>query len=324
MLGTASASSANAATTRADAAFTGPYLHVVLSVDEQLYHQERDNAGAWGPLQYQTSAPGEGSGPYQAIWPVGASTDAEGDLQVVVAHGDEIFHEIRYANGTWQKLEYNTGVGLGIPEPITGIAAAVERSTGILDVVISAGDQIWHEQRYANGTWSKLDYQTSVPGGGIITAIGASTDPNGDLQVVVADGDEIWHEIRYTNGTWQKLEYNAGAGSGIPTPITGIAAAVEPSTDTLDVTVSAGTQIWHEQRYSNGTWSKFDYQTSAPGTINDIGASTDSAGDLLVVVAVDYKVYHEVRYVSNGSWSDLYYDASAPTYITSIAAADDQ
>lgn len=82
-----------------------------------------------------------------------------------------------------------------------------------LNVVTAIGSGVYHEQRYWDGDWYGLNFQTAAPG--TITSIGASADSAGNLQVVVAIGSAIYHEIRYANGTWSALSYQTTAPGGI-------------------------------------------------------------------------------------------------------------
>jgi hypothetical protein len=180
-----------------------------------------------------------------------------------------------------------------------------------LNVVTAIGSDVYHEQRYSDGDWSSLNYQTAAPGA--ITSTGDSADGAGNLHVVAATGSAIYHEIRYANGSWSALSYQATA----PGSITGIAAAFDTADNLLNVVAAVGSGIYHEQRLSDGSWSTLNFQTTAPGTITGIGASADSAGNLQVVVAVGSAIYHEIRY-ANGSWSALSYQTTASGSITAI------
>jgi hypothetical protein len=183
-----------------------------------------------------------------------------------------------------------------------------------LNVVTAIGSAAYHEQRYSDGDWSTLNYQTTAPG--TITSIGASTDSAGNLHVAMAVGSAIYHEIRFQNGSWSTLNFQTTA----PGTINSIAAAYDRADNLLNVVIAVGDNIYHEQRYSNGSWSTLNYQTTAPGTINSIGASTDSAGNLQVPVAVGSAIYHEIRF-QNGSWSALNFQTTAPGSITAISGA---
>jgi hypothetical protein len=50
-----------------------------------------------------------------------SSADGAGDLQVVVTVGAAIYHEIRYADGSWSSLNFQTTA----PGPISSISGAI-------------------------------------------------------------------------------------------------------------------------------------------------------------------------------------------------------
>jgi hypothetical protein len=136
-----------------------------------------------------------------------------------------------------------------------------------------------------------------------------------------AGGNEIGDKCAWTSlanvttygGTFAMQPLWSNAANG---------CVLHPGGPSLNVVTAIGSNIYHEQRYSDGDWSALDYQATAPSAIASIGDSTDSAGNLHVVVAAGSAIYHEIRY-ANGTWSTLNYQVTAPGSITSIAAAYD-
>ncbi len=220
----------------------------------------------------------------------------------------------------WYNLaNISTSAGTFAVQPLWSNAAnGCALSTNVaLNVIATIGTGIYHEQRYADGSWSGLNGQTTAAG--TVTASGSSTDGAGNLQVVLAIGSAIYHEIRYANGSWSGLGYQTTA----PGAISSISAAYDRAGNLLDVVATVGSSIYHEQRYANGSWSTLNFQTTAPGTITASGSSTDGNGNLQVVLAIGSAIYHEIRY-ANGSWSGLGFQTTAAGTIGSISAAYDR
>jgi hypothetical protein len=120
---------------------------------------------------------------------------------------DNLYFNIRYANGTWQGWQLVEGLPGSLSQPFVGftpsIAGMPDGSAQIVEQ--QYGGDLYHNIRYANGTW-----QGWRPLGGpdgseyyIGSAVIASL-PDGSSQVFTTtdQSDATWENTRAGNGSW--------------------------------------------------------------------------------------------------------------------------
>ncbi len=173
----------------------------------------------------------------------------------------QIYHTIRYPNGTWASNfgNVNNQESNGSRLRFTDVDCAGIGSD-LHVTALARNGVIWHTIRYANGSWQSsygnVNNQESNGGSLRFNNVGcASIGENLHLTAVGTDGN-IWHTIRYGNGGWQSSygnvnnqESNGGGLSFIDVDCANVG-------DTLHVTAIDRQDIdWHTIRYADGTWA---------------------------------------------------------------------
>ncbi|MGV9313911.1 transglycosylase family protein [Streptomyces sp. NPDC003691] len=262
----------------------------------EFRHAVRAATGHWtsfAPLHgYNGAARFEGS--RQSI-----TSTPDGSVQVLGTGTDgNLYHNARYANGTWTGWQPLGGYN-GAPRFAATEAAVAGMPNGDAHVVAVGNDGIvYHNIRRADGGWQGWS-AVSQWGARKVTATGM---PNGDLQlgIVGLDG-KVYHNARYANGSWQGWNAVAGYGGAPHFEASGLAVAGLPNGDAQFLAIGDDGGLYHTTRFVGGSWQAW-------GNVAGIGSVTEAAlaampnGDVQVLtIAGGTTVRHNIRYAS-GSW----------------------
>jgi len=222
----------------------------------------------------------------------------------VAVAGGQVYHTIRYPNGTWSGWQPLDNAGLPAPGTATSVTAAAD-GAGNLQVAAVIDSTIYHRIRYSSGAWSNW---ASLGAG---TQVSASVDRNANvLHMAAVINGTIYHRIRWTDGTWSNWG-SLGAG-------TQVSVSVDQAHNVLQMTGIINGNLYHQIRNSDGSWTGFS-PIDTGGTTTAATAAADANGNLQVAEVNNGSVYHRIRY-ANGTWTSW---ASLGTGATSIAAAVD-
>jgi hypothetical protein len=189
-------------------------------------------------------------------------------LQLVGVSDGQLWHTIRYVDGTWQNffgLVESQEANAAAPGNFTAISCC-EGPDDTLHVVGVANDlgQLWHTARSPNGTWqNSFDQVTSeLLWPGEFTAISCA-GVGETLELVGVAGGYLWHTIRYADGTWQTYfdlipgEENPQGNPGIYGTVLGpLDGAISCATvgAQFEIVAIAGGGLYHTIRDANGNW----------------------------------------------------------------------
>jgi len=270
------------------AAGVGNDVHVVDISGGTLWHTLRDVSGSWqrffGNVNDQE---GNDPGLFSAV---GAGAVGN-ELHVVRVLEGQIWHTIRFADGTWQTDFGDVNAQQSNnPGPFTDVAAA-----GVGDEIHVVGvvnGRIWHTIRRQDGNWQGYygdvnAQQLNDPGPFTAAAAAGVGD---QLHIVGVVGGRLWHTIRLEDGSWQGFygDVNAELETD-PGPFVDLAAA--GLGDQLHVVGVASSRIWHQFRVSGGSWQGvygdvYPQEAGFSGPFFAVGAA--GIGGELHVLAVDY------------------------------------
>jgi hypothetical protein len=104
------------------------------------------------------------------------------------------------------------------PAPVPGGGAEAVTTAGLVNgntefLAVSRSGVIWHNIRFANGSWQGWEEPKQPPAGWYSTAnnygLGSAADYNGNAQFILWDlnlstgATTLYHTIRYASGSWQ-------------------------------------------------------------------------------------------------------------------------
>jgi hypothetical protein len=205
----------------ADAALPGSRMAIVAATTSGLYYIIRYSDGSWS--NWLSIAMPTGSINDIDSGDLAVTGTPSGNLQLIVAvPSGHVYHNIRSGlYGNWQ--------GWASPAQPPGgalfVAAAGRIDSGADDevqfAVVSPNGTLYHNIRYANGSWQgwaapKQPPWETINGTRFPGTVSAAETPYGDTHfVVVVEGhggsNTIYHAIRYADGSW--------SGWGAPTQV---------------------------------------------------------------------------------------------------------
>ena len=297
-----------------------------------LWHTIRHENGTWqnyfGYVDGQETNAAD-TGAWTAISCAGGGSYIP--LQLVGVSGGQLWHTIRYVDGTWQNffgLVESQETNAAAPGDFTGISCAYLLDQGQLHVVGIAGGQLWHTIRnnavegYAWQNFFGLveSQETNAAAPGNFTAISCCEGPDDTLHVVGVANDlgQLWHTARSPKGIWQNSFDQVTSQLTWPGEFTAISCAGVG--ETLELVGVAGGYLWHTIRYADGTWqNNFDLipgeenaqgNPGNPGIYGTISGPLSGAiscaavGDQFELVAISGgELYHTIR-DANGKWQN--------------------
>ncbi|RAJ28924.1 concanavalin A-like lectin/glucanase superfamily protein, partial [Kitasatospora sp. SolWspMP-SS2h] len=200
----------------------------------------------------------------------------------------------RTADGTWGNAETVAFV------PDTTQAGAALLPNGDTVYVTLAGGKEYAQWHYRNGTWST---RTLIPTKGTdnvdvtgITAIAVTADSSGAVQVLSIANGGLRHQTWKPATGWSKDDVPPTSGTGV----TAIAATGGYSDGSSQFMSVIGGVIYHQSRFSDGTWSTFT-QLGYSG-VTAVSAAALPDGSTQFVDVIGGVMYHLTRNL-NGTWT---------------------
>jgi tyrosinase-like protein len=248
-------------------------------------------------------------------------TSPSEDLQLVgLIDGGGMWHTIRYADGSWQRVFGDVkGVESNDPGFFSAVACA-----GVNDELqlagLTDGGGMWHTIRHADGSWQPFfgdvkGVESNDPGH--FSAIGCA-GVNDELQVVgLTDGGGMWHTIRHVDSWQPSFGDVKGVESNDPGHFSAVAcAAVGGSTSGGDelhlIALTDAGGMWHTIRRADGSWQPSfgdvkGVESNDPGFFSAVGCA-GIGGDLHVVALTDAGgMWHTIRR-ADGTWQPSFGD----------------
>ncbi|HEY4454177.1 MAG TPA: glycoside hydrolase domain-containing protein [Pseudonocardiaceae bacterium] len=243
-------------------------------------------------------------------WGVQAPYTGNAQLVALGNNGD-IYHNIRFGNGGWQG--WAALAGYGAPAFHSPGSVAIAGAKGGSSQLVAIGDDygLYHNIRHTDATW-----QGWTPLNLTASQCAIAAMPDGSAQVLAVDGNvNVTHNIRHTpSGTWQGFVEVAGGSStghfqvGSLGGASNTGIAITGMADGSAQLLALGTDgnIYHNIRYSNGTWQGFKAIAGADGAATFSGPAFAIAGmgdgsAQLLAIGKDANIYHNIRY-ANGTW----------------------
>ncbi|WP_307853139.1 glycoside hydrolase domain-containing protein [Kitasatospora sp. RG8] len=236
-----------------------------IGLDGLLYHGVRAANGGWSGF---AALPGVGT-PTMAARRAAIAGLPDGSSQVLAIGNDgNVYHKTRFADGSWSGFAALPGIGT--PTMAAGDVAIAGLPDGSTQVLAIGNDgNVYHETRFANGSWSGF---AALPGvnsprmaAGRVAIAGL---PDGSSQVLAIGNDgNVYHETRFANGNWSGFAALPGNGTpAMAARTVGIAGLPDGSSQVA--VVGGDGNVYHETRFAGGNWSGF-------GTVQGpYGAST--------------------------------------------------
>ncbi len=174
--------------------------------DGNLYLNIRNANGSW---QGWSAVPGAGGAKYFSDgWAsIAGLPDGSSQLIATGSGNNATYHNIRNANGTWQGWQQVEGLPGSEQQPFFGFTPSI---TGLPDgsaqiVEQEYGGDLYHNIRYANGTWQGWrpiggpDGSSYYTGSAVIASL-----PNGSSQIftTTVNSNATWENTRASNGSW--------------------------------------------------------------------------------------------------------------------------
>ncbi|MFI1096611.1 glycoside hydrolase domain-containing protein [Streptomyces sp. NPDC020917] len=280
-----------------------------IGLDGGVYHNIRATGGTWAGWKAMGGYAGAGAFDADAV-SLATMPDGTGSSQIAATGTDgDIYHNIRAASGTWQGWKPMSGYG-GASTFNAGALSLTGLTDGTTQIAATGKDgNIYHNIRATSGTWQGWKPMSGYGGASTFNAGALSltglTDGTTQIAATGKDGN-IYHNTRATSGTWAGWQPVSGF-AGASTFNAG-ALSVTGMTDGSTQVVATGLDgdIYHNIRYSGGTWQGWKPMSGYAGATQfnaralSITGMTDGSAQI-VAVGLDNRVYHNIRY-SGGTW----------------------
>jgi hypothetical protein len=224
-----------------------------------------------------------------------------------------MYHQVRLANGKWTGFD-NRG-------PISKVNSCAVGAAGMADnsaqfVAVGSDSLIYHQARFADGTWSEWHQVPDIPigPGRNFTAkdVAIAGVPDGSAAHLVAvngyDGN-VYHQLRRRDGSWSGWQPLAGYNgeNAFSANNVGIAGLPDGSVQVV-ATRHSDNVVFHQARFADGIWSGWQPLAGyvgnpvfAAGAVS-IAGLPDGSSQIAATGLNDHVVYHEAR-LPNGVWT---------------------
>ncbi|NJP43202.1 CHAP domain-containing protein [Actinacidiphila epipremni] len=281
---------------------------LAMSTDGTLWHNTLSPSGTWSG--WTTVAGGNGT-PFVAEYAaIAGIPDGSGSAQILAVGTDgTVYHNIRYANGTWQGFRPLTG-GNGTAWKTSTAPSITGLPDGSAQILVTSTDgTLYHNTRTSSGWtgWTTIAGGNGTPFVTKGATIAGIPDGSGSSQVLAVGTDgTVYHNIRHANGTWQGFQpLTGGNGTAWKTSTTPSIAGLPNGSSQVVVTATDGT-LYHNTRTSSG-WT--GWTTIAGGNGTPFVAQTDSLTALpdgsgtseILAVGTNNVLYRNTR-LSSGAW----------------------
>ncbi|MFD5933705.1 hypothetical protein [Streptomyces sp. NPDC060333] len=276
-------------------------------VTPHTFHRvTRDADGTWsgaGPLS------GNG-GSFRFVGSrVSVAAMPDGSTQLLGRGVDgNLYHTIRFANGTWQSWAAMAGVG---EDP--GFQASDAAITGSPDgsaqvVAVGRDGNVHHDIRRPDGSWQGWSVMAGEGGTGLLraTKVSAAGMPDGSAQVLIFGEDgRMRLGARRADGSW--TGWSVVAGVNAP-EFRGRALAIAalPGGDSQIAAIGNDGNIWHTVRRADGGWQGWNgppgVSTAMMGAESVAITGMSNGNSQVLAVGLDGNVHHSTRERS-GEWT---------------------
>ena len=268
---------------------------------------DRDEAWAADFGQWGTTTP---AGRKTQVTSIGGQGGTQSQVAAIGLDGG-VYHDIRATGGTWAGWKPMGGyAGAGAFDAGAVSLATMPDGTGSSQIAATGTDgNIYHNIRATSGTWQGWKPMSGNAGASTFNAGALSltgmTDGSSQIAATGTDGN-IYHNTRAKSGTWAGWQPVSGF-AGASTFNAG-ALSVTGMTDGSTQVVATGLDgdIYHNIRYSGGTWQGWKPMSGYAGAtqfnaraVSITGMADGSAQ--IVAVGLDNRVYHNIR-ATSGTW----------------------
>ncbi|MFE7569076.1 hypothetical protein ACFU76_19290 [Streptomyces sp. NPDC057539] len=248
-----------------------------IGVDGNIWHNIRRADGSWQGWNALLAADNKNIG--FAAKDIALTTMPNGDAQIVAVGKDGYaYHNIRFANGTWQGWNAMPGQDAGLLKAT--MAAAAHLPNGSTQVLVFGADgRMRLGTRAANGTWSSWQTVAGVNAPDFQgSALSIAALPNGDSQIAAIGIDgNIWHTIHRADGGWSGWGAPAGVSGGAM-EASAVALAGMPDHSVQVAAVGPDGDVYHSVRLSDGNWTPFQRVSGIRGAGSFAGDQVGIAG----------------------------------------------
>ncbi|MEU6971953.1 hypothetical protein AB0A71_30310 [Kitasatospora aureofaciens] len=270
----------------------------------QFFHGTRNADGTWTGLG---ALGGVGSAPQFNGYSESIAAAPDGSSQVVgVGLDGNVYHTVRYSNGTWQPWGALTD-GNGHQMAASQVSIAVGPDNNAQVLAVGADNTLYHEIRHPDGTWTGFQPLTLADGSPMKAGhVSITVGQDGSAQVLAIGGDGVaYHTVRAANGTWSGFQpLTSTTGAAMQALDVSIAANRDGSAQVL--LIGGDGKVYHEIRRADGTWTGLA-AIDGVGTPNmsasnaSITITPDGSAQILAI-GNDGNVYHRARY-ADGTWT---------------------
>ncbi|RJQ68001.1 DUF1906 domain-containing protein [Pseudonocardiaceae bacterium YIM PH 21723] len=271
------------------------------------YHATRLSDGNW--TDWVPSKGIDGAAEFRgSVTGITALPDNSAQVAGVGADGN-VYHNIRFANGTWQGWGALPGYDGGTRFQASSVAIAGLPDKSAQVVAIGNDGNLYDTVRLPDGNWRAwaplAGYGGAPRFGASAVAVTGLADGTGQLVAVGNDGN-VYHAVRRADGTvtgWAPVTGYDGAARFAATAVS-ISGLPDKSAQLL--AIGNDGNVYHNIRFANGTWQGWGPLPGYDGGVKFAASAvaiTGVAGGSAQLLAVgnDGRIYHNIRF-ADGNW----------------------